>query len=305
MTYDYRDLGKSEGVPVSREVELGSVRDSLELLFRYDRFSDVPIGGGGFGQIWKAHDRLFDLPVAIKTINEASAWRMGTSAKRSFVKEAQAGARLGRRSRNIVKVFDLGMAEDIPYFTMEWIEPRSGHHGIDISQDMGRCTLVRAKSIIFDVLDALVVAHENKVVHSDIAPWNIVYDPSEQIFKLSDFGLLKIMQGAIISQGSGSLLVGGRADFFPRDVRSGVEEISYASDVYALAVTLRTLVEGAGCLTENGGAMLPTPGAIRVRHEGGRDAPPQLTNLLLRFIDSHTSKDTVQEFRDMLQRVPS
>lgn len=283
---------------------MGSVRDSLELLFRYEGFSDDPIGGGGFGQIWKAHDRLFDQPVAIKTINEALPWRMSAGAKRTFIKEAQAGARLGRKSRNIVKVLDMGMVGDMPYFAMEWIAPRASYHGIDISQDMGCCTMVRAKSIIFDVLDALATAHNNKVVHSDIAPWNIVYDPADQVYKLSDFGLLKIMQGAIVSQGSGSLLVGGRADFFPRDVRSGVEEISYASDVYALAVTLRILVEGPGCLTANAGTVLPTPGAIRVRHEGGRDAPPQLTNLLLRFIDSHTPKDTVQEFRDMLQRVP-
>jgi serine/threonine protein kinase len=258
-----------------------TIREAIEQLFRYTDLSTDPIGRGGCGHIWRAYDLLFDRNVAIKTIDEVLLWDLGIKAKRSFVKEAQAGARLGELSRHIVKVYDLGIIENVPYFVMQWINPVEGRSSIDLSPD------------------------ESGIVHSDIAPWNIVYDPSERVYKLADFGLLKIMERNVLSQASGSLLTGGRADFFPLTVRLGEEPISYASDVYALAVTLRALLEGIKFLTIGGDSILPTPGVIRARHDGNREAPPQVRQLLLRFIDGHTPDDNVHEFQAMLQRIPS
>jgi serine/threonine protein kinase len=280
---------------------VSSVRQELSQLYRYDQISDAPIGRGGCGRIWRAHDILYNWPVAIKTIDESLAWADSERARRTFIKEAQVGARLGQLSRHIVQVLDLGFAASIPYFVMEWIEPQGGRSTIDVSPDMGAISLSGAKALLFDVCDAVTVAHENSIAHSDIAPWNIIYDPQNRVYKLADFGLLRILETKLVSVGSRSLLTGGRADFLPISVRSHKEEIGYASDVYALAVTFRTLIEGPGCL---GGHVIPTPPVIRIKHKGRTDAPPQVRQLLTRFIDGHSDQDTVTDFVSMLQRIP-
>ncbi|GIM73620.1 hypothetical protein Aco04nite_36230 [Winogradskya consettensis] len=282
-----------------------AARQALEELYRYNTISDHPVGQGGCGQVWKCHDLLFDRVVAIKTISEFLSLSLNDTARRTFVREAQAGARLGRISRHVVKVIDLGMIRDTPYFVMEWIERPPGKSKIDLSGDVGAVSVARMKKIMFEVSDAVATAHQSGIVHSDISPWNFLYDPAEKVYKLSDFGLLKIIEETLVSRGSGSLLVGGRADFFPQSVRAGAEPISYASDVYALAVTLRVILEGEGCLSRNGGKILPTPGVIPVRHEGGRDAPSQVRLLVERFVDGHGPGDTVIDFQRMLQQIPS
>ena len=169
---------------------------------------------------------------------------------------------------------------------------------------MGNASLSKAKVILFEVCDALGLAHDGGIVHSDIAPWNIVYDGGTMVYKLSDFGLLKIVEEQLLSRGSGSLLKGGRGDFQPPYVRDDISRVGFAADVYALAVTLRVLLEGDGCLPHNGGQVVPTPGVIRIRREQ-RDAPDQVRQLLARFLDGHTEDDRVADFVQMLQRVPN
>ncbi|WP_157744989.1 serine/threonine-protein kinase [Micromonospora coxensis] len=262
---------------------------------------DRPVGRGGCGTIWAARDLLFDEKVAVKTVNESLALHGDPRVQRSFVKEAMVGARLGRLSRHVVPVTDLGVADDVPYFVMPWIEPwRDGH--IDISPLMGAVSLAQTKTILFEVAEALAVAHANGIVHSDVAPWNVVRSEGDHTYKLADFGLLKILESRLVSIGSGSLLKGGRALFQPPEVRQDISAVSPAADVYALAVTFRVLLEGPDHLRRGGGPH-PTPGVVRIRHEQ-RDAPDQARQLLTRFIDRHSPDDSVDEFVQQLRRVP-
>jgi serine/threonine protein kinase len=271
-------------------------------LFRYELLEERPVGQGGFGQIWKAQDILFGRPVAIKTVNESLAWADDFRVRRAFIKEATAGARLGELSRHIVPVIDLGIVGKIPFFVMPWIEPAPGG-SVDISDMIGRVSLAKAKVVLFQAADAVAVAHENGIVHSDISPWNILYAPSHNIYQVADFGLLKITENRLLTAGSGSLLRGGRLDFQPPEVRDDISNLGYSADVYALAVTLRVLIEGHRCLRHRGGRPFPTPGVVRVQHEQ-RDAPDKVRQLLKRFIDDHSTNDTVADFVAMLGRIP-
>lgn len=280
-----------------------STLGALRRLFRYELRSDRPVGHGGCGSVWPAYDGLFGRDVAIKTIDEALVLKQRIKAKRSFFREAIAGARLSERSRHIVKVFDYGFAGDTPYFVMEWIASDRGAP-IDLGDAIGKLSLARAKAVLFEVADALQVAHANGIVHSDIAPWNIVYDNAQRLYKVADFGLLKIVEERLVSQGSASLLQGGRMDFLPPEALDDIRNVTYAADLYALAVTFRVLLEGDSCLRQRNGRPRPTPGVIRIRHEQ-RDAPDQVRQFLTRFIDDHTTTDTVADFVSALQRIPN
>ncbi len=119
--------------------------DSLRKLFRYHLHADRPVNRGGCGHIWRATDLLFDRPVAIKTITEALRWAYPEKAVRGFRKEAIAAARLGEISPYIVRVFDIGLIEDVFYYVMDWIDPEPGFTLIDLSERVGRMTLAHAK----------------------------------------------------------------------------------------------------------------------------------------------------------------
>jgi serine/threonine protein kinase len=281
-----------------------SVSKSIGNLFRYELLAEKPVHRGGCGHIWKARDLLYDRVVALKTIDEPLIWKSRETAQRAFRKEAMACARLSELTPYVVRVFDIGMADATLFYAMDWIEPEPGFHSIDLTERTGRLSLAAAKGVMLQTCEAVGVAHAKGIVHSDIAPSNILYDHSNRIYKLADFGLLKIVEETLISAQSGSLLVGGRRDFFPSEVLSDVSKISYASDVYALAVTFRVLVEGLACLPANGGTLIPTPGVLRVLYEQ-RDAPDQFRQLLARFIDGHRQDDTVNEFLAYLHRIPN
>lgn len=277
---------------------------ALRNLVRYELVGDKPIGGGGCGVVWQARDVLFDQDVAIKTIGERLLAGDREVAERTLRKEAIAAARLSQRCRYIVRVLDLGRINDTFYLVMEWIGRELDQPGIDITHRLGAMSLGDAKAILFDVCEAVRHAHTNGIVHSDIAPGNIVRDPVAGVWKLADFGLLRIIESWLLSQGSGSLLTGGRAAFFPPRVRRDFTQIDYASDVYALAVTFRLMLEGPAYLRTPANWEQPIPGVVRITRDQ-RDAPDQVRQLLSRFIDGHAPNDTVKDFVAALQRVPN
>jgi serine/threonine protein kinase len=212
-----------------------TMTEDLSGLFRYQVSPMDRVTTGGCGELWRAHDRLLDRTVGLKTIRAELA--TDARAVRSFELEAIAAARLSATNQYIVPVFDLGRLGSLYYLVMEWI-PASDGERPDIASLAGNCSLVRARKILMQVADAVAYAHSRGVVHSDIAPWNILYRPTSDSYLLADFGLLKIVERDLISLPSRSLLTGGRLAFLPPYARRDAAQIGYGSDVYALAMTL-------------------------------------------------------------------
>jgi serine/threonine protein kinase len=268
-------------------------------IFRYERKGDSPVATGGCGQLWLAHDRLLDEPVVIKTFRDEVAAKGAPRAFRSFELEAIAGARLGRECKHVVTVRDLGRTDSHVYLVMDHIPARC-HGRADVSLLAGACSLARARRILLHAASAVEVAHRRGVVHSDIAPWNILFREADNTYLLADFGLLKIVERDLVSIPSQSLMSGGRTAFLPPALRNDFGAVSRSSDVYALAVTLWHLLEGPSVLrhTES------IPGTILVRSEQ-RDAPYEVRALLSRFIENHATADDIGEFVRMLERIPT
>ena len=269
--------------------------EALHALFRYEVDTAAAIGSGGCGQLWKAHDRLYDETVAIKTIRD----ELGSErAIRSFELEAVAAARLSKLNKSILGVRDLGRIEDSYYLVMEWVEPGPSGRA-DIAGLAGACSLGRARQILMQICDAVAYAHRRGIVHSDIAPWNILYESKRDTYLLADFGLLKIIERDLLSVPSRSLLIGGRVPFLPPYAHRDLGKVSPATDTYALAVTFWHLLAGDEALRHND----VVPEVIPVAFEQ-RDAPYQARRLLKRFIEDHTATDTVGEFVAELQSIP-
>src|SRR5580692_5955112 len=126
----------------------------------------APIGTGGMGEVWKAHDPRLGRVVAIKISSEKFSERFG--------REARAIAALNHP--NICQIYDVGP----DYLVMEYIE------GQEIK---GPMPLDLALKAAIQLAGALETAHRKAITHRDLKPANILSTKSG--IKVLDFGLAK------------------------------------------------------------------------------------------------------------------
>src|SRR5687767_32299 len=93
---------------------------------------------------------------------------------------------------HIVGVLTAGSIDDMPYFTMPFVEGESLRMRIERE---GRLTVGRTVSILKDVARALAYAHERGVVHRDIKPDNVLLAGTSAT--VTDFGIAKAVLGSL------------------------------------------------------------------------------------------------------------
>lgn len=152
---------------------------------RYPVIPDVRIlrrlSKRGATQIFRGHDSVLDIPVAIKVV-EVGADR---SARLEVRREAQAMAQL--RHPHLVSIYRAGMVENSVYIVMEYI---SGMTLLDQVGKNGPLPHRQAARIAVSILDALVFLHNRvpPLVHMDVSPVNIMIDRMTGEPRLMDFG---------------------------------------------------------------------------------------------------------------------
>jgi len=139
-----------------------------------------PIGAGGMGEVYRAHDTKLNRDVAIKVLPELFATDPDRLAR--FEREAQSLAALNHP--NIAQVF--GVIENPPALAMELVE------GEDLSQRIARGAMPAedALPVALQIADALEAAHERGIIHRDLKPANIKVRHDGAV-KVLDFGLAK------------------------------------------------------------------------------------------------------------------
>ena len=87
--------------------------------------------------------------------------------------------------------------------------------------------------------DALAYAHSQKIVHRDIKPGNIIFNPDNGDIKITDFGIAKISDDSRTRTGA---VMGSPLYMSPEQLKG--QKVTGASDIYSLGVTLYKLVSG-------------------------------------------------------------
>ena len=192
------------------------------------------IGEGGMGSVYMAvRTTDFQKKVAIKLVKRG----MDTDAiLRRFQRERQILA--GLDHPNIGRLLDGGATEDgRPYLVMEYVE------GTPITDYCEEHALpVRRRLELFcSVCAAVQYAHQNLIVHRDLKPGNILVT-ADGIPKLLDFGIAKLLESERDATVTVLRLMTPECAS-PEQVRG--ENITTASDVYALGVLLYQLLTGA------------------------------------------------------------
>jgi hypothetical protein len=145
------------------------------------------LAGGGMGTVYKALDRSrsehadSDAYVAVKVLHEKMRTRSEVLAK--LRREFYCAQALSHRS--IVKVYELDLNQ-VPFFSMELID---GESLPSVTQRLHPLPLPRdyVWSVVREVGEGLVHAHQRCVVHGDIKPQNIMVTNSGEV-RILDFG---------------------------------------------------------------------------------------------------------------------
>ena len=188
------------------------------------------IGRGGMADVWSARDKRLNRTVAIKTVARDLSHDM--NPLKLFEREAQTIANL--EHPHILPIYEFGEFDGQLYIVMRYV---SGGSLEDVLEE-GPLPPEEVMRLARAVALALDYAHENKVVHLDLKPSNILLD-SYQLPYLADFGLATVMgpEGRAANPGSGTLLY-----MAPEQLTA--EVLDQRADVYSFSIMLFHMMTG-------------------------------------------------------------
>ncbi|MFH9473097.1 serine/threonine-protein kinase [Streptomyces anulatus] len=197
-----------------------------------------PIGSGGMGEVWKAHDLRLRRFVAVKGLLDRNAMTPDTqtAALQRARREAEAIAKI--EHQNVVTVHDQVETDNQVWIVMKLLEARSLG---DLLSGEGVLAVPRAANIGLQVLQGLRAVHAASVVHRDVKPGNVLVR-DDGLAILVDFGIATF-EGADRVTRTGSV-IGTPPYLAPELFAPASPGPTPASDLWALGVTLYEMAEG-------------------------------------------------------------
>ena len=189
-----------------------------------------PLGTGGSGAVWTAHDRVLERTVAVKVVPDGSA------AAR-LAREARATAGIG--VENVVAVYDVGQQGDQHFLVMEFVD------GVDLATLLSATGPLPPDLVALigrDIARGVAAVHAADLVHRDVTPSNVLISAQGAV-KLTDLGIARRTDDEATRALTQAGTVVGTVDYLaPEQVEGG--EVTAASDVYAVGLVLHTLLTG-------------------------------------------------------------
>lgn len=185
-----------------------------------------PLGEGGMGAVFVAHDDGIDRDVAIKLLRGQDE-----DLRRRFQTEAQSAGRL--RHSNIVTIHEFGEYQGEPFLVMEFIEGNTVASLISSSMD------VRNRlGLLIQLCRGLAYAHRSSVVHRDIKPTNLMVD-KEGVAKIVDFGIARSGSRDLTMTGK---VIGTPAYMAPEQIQG--EAADHRSDIFSMGLVVFEFLSG-------------------------------------------------------------
>ncbi|MEW9528033.1 protein kinase [Microbispora sp. NPDC049125] len=237
-----------------------------------------PIGRGGMGVVWRAHDDLLDRPVAVKEVLYHPADDEDREAfNRRTIREARAAGRIDHP--NVVIVHDVIEEDGRPWIVMQLVKSRSLGQ---VLREHGPLVPERVAAIGLQVLDALRTAHAAGVLHRDVKPENVLIGADNRVV-LTDFGIAMMLEEPGLTM-TGA--ISGTPAFIPPERLNGLPATP-ESDLWSLGATLYAAVEGRPPFDRNS----PVATMAAVLHD--EPDPPRRAGPLTPVLEGLLRKDPV------------
>ncbi|MFP5220080.1 MAG: serine/threonine-protein kinase, partial [Actinomycetes bacterium] len=189
------------------------------------RFGDFEVletaGAGATGTVYRARDVRSGKVVAVKVVSP--------DAVAGLEQEAATLRRL--QHRHLVRLLETGTTEDgRPWLAQAWVDGV----GLDrLLQVHGTLTAEQAVGVLHGALQGLAHAHEQGVVHRDVAPGNVLVDTAGT----------SMLVGFGIAAPVGATGVRGTPAFLSPEAAAGAA-VGPTSDVYSAGAVLHLLLAG-------------------------------------------------------------
>ncbi len=200
-------------------------------MYLADRYEILEkIGSGGMADVYKARDRKLNRLVAVKVLKQE--FSVDETFVKKFQVEAQAAA--GLSHPNIVNVYDVGEENGIHYIVMELVQGITLKKYIEMK---GKLEIKEALNISVQIASGLQAAHDNRIIHRDIKPQNIIMSRDGKV-KVTDFGIAKMADSTTVTTNA----AGSVHYISPEQARGGYSDAK--SDIYSLGITMYEMLTG-------------------------------------------------------------
>ncbi|MDD7937961.1 protein kinase [Actinomycetospora lutea] len=252
-------------VPSTPTIEPGQVVGGRYVLL-------APVGRGGSGSVWRAHDQLLDRDVAVKRLRGGSA--LDAVRERMIRERAHREGRVAARLHHprLAAIYDMSELDGEVCLVMEYLDAPSL---ADLLHRDGPLPAARVAAIGAQIAEGLAAMHERGIVHRDIKPGNVMIGPDDTV-TVTDFGI------AVIDAelGAGDRLFAGTPRYMAPELVRG-DPPTAAADLFSLGATLHTALLGTPPPDGGDPALEPAAAGVRPTHD------PQRLGQALRALLEH------------------
>ena len=199
-----------------------------------------PLGAGGMGDVYRAHDPRLGRDVAIKVL--ASSLASDPDALARFEREAMSVAKLSHP--NILSIFEFAREGGTAFVVTELVDGET----LRARLEHGTLPARRAVAYALQIAKGIAAAHTRGIVHRDLKPENVMITRDDQV-KILDFGLAKsidiaepdMTRGPGAATNAGTVL-GTFGYMAPEQVRG--QAVDHRADMFAFGAVLYEMLSG-------------------------------------------------------------
>ena len=248
------------------------------------KVQDEPIGSGGMGHVYLAHDKNNNR-VAIKEMR--AEFVADSSLRARFHQEIELMNRFDHHS--IVKMYGSFEANENLYMVMEFID------GVTLDKFVrlrGYLPEEESVRILTKVLNALEYAHHEGVIHRDIKPSNIMFKNDGSVCLL-DFGIAKIMNRNGLTVGQ---LTIGTSGYMSPEQAEGLT-INQLTDVYSMGCVLYFMLTGQHAFNKQANDHATRITIIQNDFPRAKEIRPEISDHIQNILDKATRKNMHHRFQ--------